>query len=97
MSRAIKIHFDGKVFVPDEPVDLPVGRQLTVEVPDVEPPREAETPADLAGHAADAKKRGTLADLVELVESFPIDPNSPGDAAAQHDHYLYGTSKRTNP
>ncbi len=27
----IRAHFDGKVFVPDEPVDLPVGE--TVEIP----------------------------------------------------------------
>lgn len=27
----IKAHFDGKVFVPDEPVDLPVGTQAIIE------------------------------------------------------------------
>ena len=35
--------------------------------------------------------------LVEAVEGLPPDPNSPGDAAEQHDHYLYGTPKRKNP
>jgi len=28
---AIRAHFDGKVIVPDEPVDLPVGAPLQVE------------------------------------------------------------------
>jgi hypothetical protein len=32
MTLTIKAHFDGKVIVPDEPVDLPVGKSLEVEV-----------------------------------------------------------------
>jgi hypothetical protein len=80
MSRTIKAHFDGKVFVPDEPVDVPAGESVTLEVHQVPP-----------------AQRGTLADIAEWAETLPIDPNSPGDAAAQHDHYLYGTPKRDNP
>jgi hypothetical protein len=30
----------------------------------------------------------------ELMKQFPADPDMPPDAAAQHDHYLYGTPKR---
>jgi hypothetical protein len=80
MTRTIKVHFDGKVFVPDEPVDLPVGTQVEVQI-------VASTPAE----------RGPLMDLVDWVETLPPLPDSPGDAAAQHDHYLYGTPKRENP
>jgi hypothetical protein len=32
MTVTIKGHYDGKVIVPDEPVDLPVGRWLEVQV-----------------------------------------------------------------
>jgi hypothetical protein len=32
MTVIIKGHYDGKVIVPDEPVDLPVGRWLEVQV-----------------------------------------------------------------
>jgi hypothetical protein len=32
MSIAIRAHFDGKVFVPDEPVDLPVGKVAEIRV-----------------------------------------------------------------
>ncbi len=32
MTIAIKGHFDGKVIVPDEPVDLPIGEPLEIEV-----------------------------------------------------------------
>jgi hypothetical protein len=82
MTRTIKAHFDGKVFVPDEPVDVPAGQTVTLEVrQEVEP----------------AAKRGTLADLADWAETLPRLPDSPGDAAAQHDHYLYGTPKRDNP
>jgi hypothetical protein len=34
-----------------------------------------------------------LAKLAGAVASFPSDPQMPTDAAAQHDHYLYGTPK----
>jgi|GraSoiStandDraft_55_1057291.scaffolds.fasta_scaffold1277691_1 hypothetical protein len=32
MSMSIRAHFDGKVIVPDEPVELPVDQPLNVEV-----------------------------------------------------------------
>jgi hypothetical protein len=35
MVVRIKAHFDGKTIVPDEPIDLPVGAEVTVEVPGV--------------------------------------------------------------
>jgi hypothetical protein len=39
----------------------------------------------------------TLQKLAELAKAFPPNPDSPGDASMQHDHYLYGTPKRPNP
>jgi hypothetical protein len=32
MTKVINAHFDGKVFVPDEPVELPVGQVLRIQV-----------------------------------------------------------------
>jgi predicted DNA-binding antitoxin AbrB/MazE fold protein len=32
MSLVIRAHYDGRVIVPDEPVDLPVGQPLEVEL-----------------------------------------------------------------
>ena len=32
MSITIRAHFDGKVIVPDEPVDLPIDRPLELEL-----------------------------------------------------------------
>jgi hypothetical protein len=80
MTRTIKAHFDGKAFIPDEPVDLPSGTEVQIHILcETQPPS------------------GTLADLADWAETLPTDPSSPGDAAAQHDHYLYGTPKRDNP
>ena len=44
MTKTISAHFDGKVIVPDEPVELPVGQPLRVrlEVQDVSSARFAE-------------------------------------------------------
>ena len=44
MTRTISAHFDGKVIVPDEPVQFPVGQplRLVVEVAEPAPPRFAE-------------------------------------------------------
>jgi hypothetical protein len=41
MSLTIRAHFDGKVIVPDEPVDLPVDQPLEVELKPV--PAEGES------------------------------------------------------
>ena len=60
VTKTISAHFDGKVLVPDEPVQLPVGQTLRVhlEIPEVNAPRFADllqfaadlpdAPADLA-------------------------------------------------
>jgi len=73
---SIRAHFDGKVFVPDEPVGLlPNAPIRLVLVP--------ESDGDLP-----------LLELARAAQRFPDDPNGPRDAAAEHDHYLYGTPKR---
>jgi hypothetical protein len=37
----LRAHFDGRVLVPDEPVDLPVGKSLELVVRDTEPSVQA--------------------------------------------------------
>lgn len=32
MTKTIAAHFDGRVFVPDEPVELPIGQTLRLRV-----------------------------------------------------------------
>jgi hypothetical protein len=71
----VKARFDGRVFIPEQPVDLPVGYIL--EIP-IHPPAAEAPPSPLRA-------------LAELLEAQPENPDWPPDGAAQHNHYLYGT------
>jgi hypothetical protein len=75
-------HFDGKVLIPDEPVNLPVDCALEVQV---QPLKKRVEPS------GDDRP---LMKLVKLLEELPDNPDAPTDGAAQHDHYLYGLPKR---
>ncbi len=78
-SLIVKARFDGRVFIPAEPVDLPVGSQWELSL----------VPTDQA-----AAGSPVLTGLLEIAETFPENPQLPADLAAQHDHYLYGSPKR---
>ena len=78
--NTVKARFDGRVFVPEGPVNLPVG--CVVEVP-----LAAATPTQMA--------KPPLVELLETLDKLPDDPDWPADGAAQHDHYLYGTPKKS--
>ncbi len=75
-------HFDGKVLIPDEPVNLPVDCALEVHV------------QPLPQHASSSVEERPLMKLARLLEAMPDNPDAPTDGAAQHDHYLYGHPKR---
>jgi hypothetical protein len=77
---AIKGHFDGKVFVPDEPVDVPQNRPLILHV-------------EVAGQDAAAT---AAEDLWATLDRHAGSVDAPSDWSAQHDHYLYGTPKRND-
>ena len=81
-STFIRVRFDGKVLIPQEPVDLPIDRVFEVTVSEI---RQGET------------REPPLMRLVKALEGLPSDPDAPTDGAAQHDHYLYGTPKHPNP
>jgi hypothetical protein len=73
----IRGHFDGKVIVPDEPINLPDGQALIMHLDPVDSGIEPE-PKPFFGHADQF-----------LVD----DPNLPEDLGKQLDHYLYGSPK----
>ena len=75
----VKARYDGHVFVPEGPVDLPVGCELEIALPAVSPVKSSDRP--------------TL-DLAAVLAALPENANWPADGAAQHDHYLYGTPKK---
>lgn len=74
-------HADGKVLVPDEPVDLPQGQRFVVTIEPVE-----------RQNAAGSKPPNWLETARRLAEQMPDD--LPEDLAEQHDHYIHGTPKR---
>jgi hypothetical protein len=70
----VSAHFDGKVIVPDEPLDLPPNQALILQIhavggEDILP--EESSLAWIAAHAVDSDAL-------------------PPDLADQHDRYLYG-------
>jgi hypothetical protein len=78
---AVKAHFDGRVIVPDEPVDLPKDEPLVVHI------RVARRPK--------RPRKQSLLDW--LVENAVDDDSLPTDLSYQHDHYLYSTPKKEPP
>ena len=74
-------HLQNGVVVLDSPTNLPDGTSVRVEIPETEATPEVET------------QRKTL---YERFESFiGTVPELPPDASVNHDHYLYGTPKRS--
>lgn len=51
MTRTIQAHFDGRVIVPDEPVELPPATRLTVAVP-IAPNGEMPTQQEIEDRVA---------------------------------------------
>ena len=78
--KTLKVHYDGSVLVPDEPGDLPQNRPLELSVVAIAKP---------SGEPAVLEK------LAVLAQNHPARSSKRGDLAAQHDHYLYGTPKRS--
>jgi hypothetical protein len=75
---AFKGHFDGRVIVPEEPVDLRPGERLSITAE----PVPTSTPVDAESS------------LEWMAKNAIVDPSLPSDASHQHDHYLYGTPKK---
>lgn len=74
-------HVQNGVVVLDSPTNLPDGTSVRVEIPETE-----VTPV------VDAQRKT----LYERFESFiGTAPELPPDASVNHDHYLYGTPKRS--
>ncbi len=77
----VNAHFDGKVIVPDEPLDLPPNQPLIVNIEMVSGESEPGEEPVLSWLAANA------------VESDAL----PTDLADWHDHYLDGCSTKGEP
>ena len=74
-------HLQNGVVVLDSPTNLPDGTSVRVEIPETE-----------ATPLVEAQRKT----LYERFESFiGTAPELPPDASVNHDHYLYGTPKRS--
>lgn len=73
---AVTAHFDGKVIVPDEPLDLPPNQALIPKIQTVGDKDASAEESSLAWIAANAVDSDAL----------------PVDLADRHDQYLYGHS-----
>jgi hypothetical protein len=89
MTTTLRVRFDGKVLVPEEAVDLPVGQTLTFRL---EP---TDTPEVVQDSIVQGEQTG-LQRLAAKLASFPP-ADIPADYSEQIDHYLYGTPKRADP
>ena len=72
----VNAHFDGKVIVPDEPLDLPPNQALILQIQAVGGEDGSAEESSLAWIAANAVDS----------EALPV------DLADRHDRYLYGRS-----
>jgi hypothetical protein len=72
----VSAHFDGKVIVPDEPLDLLPNQALILQIQTV------------SGHGVPAEESALAWIAANAVDSEAL----PVDLADRHDHYLYGRS-----
>jgi len=81
MTRKIHAVFDGKVFCPEEPVELEINGHYVLKIEPVEKEKSIENNKNVESDAA--------FDLASLAVKTGI-----ADLATEHDHYLHGTPKR---
>jgi len=81
MIKKVHAVFDGKVFYPEEPLELEINGHYLLKIEPVKTQESVENNKNAQSDPA--------FDLVPLAVKTGI-----ADLAAGHDHYLYGTSKR---
>ena len=79
--RVFRAHSDGRVLVPDEPVELGVGAKYEVTLRQVK------------GEEVDEKAVQSLREFL-LSIAGTAKGDCPSDLARNHDHYLHGRPKR---
>ena len=94
---AFRGHFDGKVIVPDEPVDIPQDQQFVVTLAPAAP--KQQHPQGVGGQRQDDvgedPKPGESFLAWAARNPLPADAGLPTDLSENLDHYLYGSPKRT--
>ncbi len=83
MDKLATVYYDGEVFRPEAPVDLEPNARYVITIEAVPVASISEEPPGKVETAWDVLDRltGTI--------------DGPVDWSAEHDHYLYGTPKRS--
>ena len=92
--KTLKARFDGRVLVPEHPVDLPVDEILEIQIADVPQNGSVENGGAATNNEDASGEKSLFEELMEISQKFPANPDTPTDLAAQHDHYLHGMPKR---
>jgi hypothetical protein len=75
----VSVIFDGEVFRPQQPLDLQPNTQYLIVVQIPQPENDVNTDGD----------------AWDLLESMIGTVKAPPDWSVEHDHYLYGTPKKS--
>jgi predicted DNA-binding antitoxin AbrB/MazE fold protein len=105
-TSAIRVTFLNGAFVPDSPVHVKEGTKAEVRfdhvtesasnrLPASDHPKELHLTAELSpGDPDDSQK--SPAEIMAGIAAM-ISKNLPADVSINHDHYLYGAKRRTQP
>jgi hypothetical protein len=83
MTQVFRGHFDGNVLVPEQPVDLPIGRSMEFRVDDTAPLPSANVTAAALLAAVRSGPRVTREDAAEFERAITQDRSSYSPQCAQ--------------
>ena len=66
MTTTLRVHFDGRVLVPEQPVDLPIGQSVEIRIQDFAPPTIANKTVAALLAIMSEEPRVTAEDTAEL-------------------------------
>ena len=81
MSQSVPAVFDGNVFRPLEPVELPQGTPVTVQLP---------TAPELASSGKDEETSQAWREYLDRMQARPDNSPNDGFSNRDHDRILYG-------
>jgi hypothetical protein len=73
MLSSVHLHFDGKVFIPDEPVNVPIHQPLIADLRQMDTEDETNNINSSINMTDDERKKG-LREFVDMMATSPIIP-----------------------
>lgn len=94
MKRTVTAVFDGKALLPETRLDLRTNSRYEITIEEVGHLDAASGVTGLNKAVLAPPTAGDRPDAWDELESLTGSVEAPADWAAEHDHYLYGSSKR---